>query len=318
MTEFLKPSDLNKVWSNAGDNIAPSDAKINSGWAVEIPARQHFNYIDNKQDQAIAHINQHGIAVWDNTTEYQAGKSYVTGSNGHLYVALQTHTNQNPTTDVSEVYWADVLKANQVLFTAPGVSSWTVPLILKLGVRRATVTVVGAGGGGGGSTATASFGAAAGGGGGGGYTQSVIDLTGTTSVSITIGTGGSASANGAGTATAGGTSSFGALLSATGGAGGNSATAGASTAVVGAGQVGGQGVGGSLAEFGGHGQHGVAGSPTVASTPVGGGAGGASIISGPSASSGLHGAGGTGGAAQAGAGSGAGGPGGNGIVIIRW
>lgn len=99
MANITKPSDINKIWSASGDIISPSDTKITNGWAVEIPPRQWFNWLDNKQDQAIAHMNQHGIAVWDNTTEYQAGTSYVQGSNGNIYKALTTNININPTTD---------------------------------------------------------------------------------------------------------------------------------------------------------------------------------------------------------------------------
>lgn len=109
MAEINKPSDINKIWASAGDVLAPSDSKISTGWAVEIPPRQWFNYIDWKQDQAIAHINQHGIPVWDNTTEYQYSvggtKSLCMGSNGAIYRAKQLNTNQNPVLDVTNVYW---------------------------------------------------------------------------------------------------------------------------------------------------------------------------------------------------------------------
>lgn len=109
MAEINKPSDINKIWASAGDVLAPSDSKISTGWAVEIPPRQWFNYIDWKQDQAIAHINQHGIAVWDNTTEYQYSlsgtKSICMGSDGTIYRAKQVNINQNPVTDVSDTYW---------------------------------------------------------------------------------------------------------------------------------------------------------------------------------------------------------------------
>lgn len=99
-----KPQNINKIWSNSGDRATPSDQKINQGWVPEIPPHQWFNYIDNKQDQAIAHINQMGIPQWDAVTEYQAGKSYVQGpTSGVVYRALQTHTNQNP--EVSSGFW---------------------------------------------------------------------------------------------------------------------------------------------------------------------------------------------------------------------
>lgn len=109
MAEINKPSDINKIWASAGDVLAPSDGKIATGWSVEIPPRQYFNYIDHKQDQAIAHINQHGIPVWDAVTEYQYSvsgtKSICMGSDGTIYRAKQVSINQNPVTDVSDTYW---------------------------------------------------------------------------------------------------------------------------------------------------------------------------------------------------------------------
>jgi len=109
MAEITKPLDINKIWASAGDVLAPSDSKIATGWQVEVPPRQYFNYIDQKQDQAIAHINQHGIAVWDNTTEYQYSlsgtKSICMGSDGTIYRAKQVSVNQNPATDTTDTYW---------------------------------------------------------------------------------------------------------------------------------------------------------------------------------------------------------------------
>lgn len=96
MAEFSLPIDLNLQWASAGDILKPTDTKVQQGWQPEIPARQWFNWLDNRQDQAIAHIAQHGIAVWSSTLEYQAGKSYVQGSDGIVYKALTTHTNINP------------------------------------------------------------------------------------------------------------------------------------------------------------------------------------------------------------------------------
>lgn len=106
MPQIIKPSNLSLTWASAGDVLDPGNTKYATGWQVEIPPRQWFNYLDNRQDTAIAHINQHGVAVWDATTEYQANKSYVQGStNGTVYRCVQTHTNQNPETDLSNTYW---------------------------------------------------------------------------------------------------------------------------------------------------------------------------------------------------------------------
>lgn len=106
MAQILKPANLSLTWASGGDVLNPGDTKYASGWAVEIPARQWFNYLDNRQDTALAHINQHGVVVWDSTTEYQEDKSYVQGvTNGTIYRCIQTHTNQDPELDVGNVYW---------------------------------------------------------------------------------------------------------------------------------------------------------------------------------------------------------------------
>ena len=106
MANILKPSKLNLLWASGGDILDPGDTKYQTGWGVEVPPRQWENYIQNKQDQAIAHINQHGIAVWDAETEYQANTSYTQGqTNGTIYRAKLTHTGQNPELDTLNTYW---------------------------------------------------------------------------------------------------------------------------------------------------------------------------------------------------------------------
>lgn len=106
MAEISKPSNLSLTWASGGDVLNPGDTKYATGWQVEIPPRQWFNYLDNRQDTALAHINQHGVIAWDNTTEYQEDKSYVQGlTNGTVYRCIQTHTNQDPELDLGNVYW---------------------------------------------------------------------------------------------------------------------------------------------------------------------------------------------------------------------
>jgi hypothetical protein len=106
MANISKPGKLNLLWASGGDILDPGDTKYQTGWSVEVPPRQWENYIQNKQDQAIAHINQHGIAVWDADTEYQANTSYTQGqTNGTIYRAKVTHSGQNPELDTLNTYW---------------------------------------------------------------------------------------------------------------------------------------------------------------------------------------------------------------------
>lgn len=189
------------------------------------------------------------------------------------------------------------------------------------GTASVEVTVVGAGGGGGGTGAMggSQFGAG-GGGGSGGWGLSYL-ATGFSGQTITIGLGG-AGGTGANGST-GGTTSFGALLSASGGGGGafGVPTAGGSCQV---GGVGGSASGANLYSSGG-----APGTPSVSFTngnQVSGGGGGSAYGAGGSARNsptnpGIVGAGpgggGGGATGQSGAGAQTGGNGANGIVIIR-
>lgn len=105
MAEIIKPSYLFKVWAELGNKVEPADTKKEIGWVPEIPTCEMFNWLDGRQDQAIAHINQFGIAVWDGSSEYIANRSRVQSANGHIFTAKQTNTNQNPDADTSATYW---------------------------------------------------------------------------------------------------------------------------------------------------------------------------------------------------------------------
>jgi microcystin-dependent protein len=103
MPDISKPSGINNRWAESGLKSAPDVSKIDLGWEVEKPPYQVQNWLDNKQDNFNAHVNQHGIPYWDSETEYQANKSYVVDPiSGIVYRCLVTNTNQtvsNPT------YW---------------------------------------------------------------------------------------------------------------------------------------------------------------------------------------------------------------------
>lgn len=114
MPQITKPNTLNKIWADGGDRATPLDSKISSGWQIEIPPRQWFNWLDNRQDQAIAHFNQHGIPVWDDQTEYQAGRSYVQDpGNGLIYRCTVTNAGNQPALSPSHwtVAFADAASA---------------------------------------------------------------------------------------------------------------------------------------------------------------------------------------------------------------
>lgn len=100
MPLFSKPQ-FNNVWASGGTKLSPDVSKISVGWVVEIPPYEFDNWIQNRQDALLAHINQVGIPMWDQTVEYQATKSYVQGTtSGTIYRAVTTNTNINPELDI--------------------------------------------------------------------------------------------------------------------------------------------------------------------------------------------------------------------------
>ena len=113
---------------------------------------------------------------------------------------------------------------NGLFRSFPANDTFTIPT----GVTKIRVRVVGAGGGGKNAGT---------GGGGGGYAHGVFNVTPGTPYAITVGTGGT----GGTSPTAGGTSSLGALISATGGGAGQASAA----------AVGGTGTGGDFQATGG-------------------------------------------------------------------
>ena len=158
--------------------------------------------------------------------------------------------------------------------------TFTVPSL----VTSLTVEAIGGGGGGGGTYGglLGITSATAGGGGGGGYARGTVSVTPGQTHTVTVGSGGAGGASGNNNGVAGGNSSFGAFVVATGGARGT-----AGNAANGAGGAGGVGTTGSTFFTGGAG-----------GIPSGGGSAG-------SASNGNAGSGATGGAAVTGGGAGA-------------
>lgn len=107
MAYVSKPASLSLVWATTGLKEKPVDSKIAQGWISELPPFEFQNWLQNRADAFQAHVNQNGIPEWDNTTEYQGGKSFVRGSDGKLYKALLTHLDKNPVDPTNSAYWTE-------------------------------------------------------------------------------------------------------------------------------------------------------------------------------------------------------------------
>ncbi|WP_414880798.1 glycine-rich domain-containing protein [Pseudomonas brassicacearum] len=130
---------------------------------------------------------------------------------------IATHSMVLEGTDYRSMVTPHVLREvfpfrGRQVFKVPGVFTWKVPS----GVTKVWVEVIGGGGGG------ARYKTLPGpsGGAGGGIARKLYDLGGQTSVTVTVGAGGIGALVDGGAGTAGGTSSFGNAVAATGGGGG--------------------------------------------------------------------------------------------------
>lgn len=190
---------------------------------------------------------------------------------------------------------------NMVVFFTPGTTAWTVPA----GVT--SVYVEGAGAGGGGAVSAGVYGGSPGG--GGGWFEGFFTVTPGASIAVTVGAGGAGRSPGEGSpGGTGGSTSFGALATATGGVGGNYADG---SSAVGGGD-GGVASGGQLNIHGQVGQS--SNAPSANSNyPMGGSCGRFGGGSNNGGSGLLPGSGGGAGCAYGAAGSGQ-----KGLVTIRW
>ena len=92
---------MRERWASAGSVAIPSTEKTAEGWIEEIPPSELANFIENRQDEAIAYLMQQGIAEWLNNLEYQPS-SFIQ-YDGMVYKALSVNINQQP--NITPLIW---------------------------------------------------------------------------------------------------------------------------------------------------------------------------------------------------------------------
>ena len=108
MVGIVNKPDINYgIWASNGDVAVPSSEKVEIGHIVEKPKKEIVNWIENRQDQFMAYLNQVGIPEWDSKTTYKANISFVNRS-GAVYKAKSQNIDKDPTLnqDIWEISWA--------------------------------------------------------------------------------------------------------------------------------------------------------------------------------------------------------------------
>lgn len=98
MATIVKPIYTQQnIWGSEGAKTLPPEAKIKVGWGQEMMPAEYENWVQNRQDHALAYLYQFGLAEWDSLTEYAAGKSLVQ-YDGQIYRALTDNKGVTPNT----------------------------------------------------------------------------------------------------------------------------------------------------------------------------------------------------------------------------
>lgn len=78
----------------APDIVAPDNTKLGLGWLGEdLPPHNYFNFLQNRADAYLKHLDENGIPAWDDLTTYSIG-SIVKSSDTVVYYS-KTNSNQN-------------------------------------------------------------------------------------------------------------------------------------------------------------------------------------------------------------------------------
>jgi hypothetical protein len=111
--------DLTRVWAlgaPSGNIIDPdltTPGKFAAGWQAEVPPFEYFNFIQKQITEGLAHINEQGIAVWDNVTTYPVG-ALAKGSDGNVYKSLASQSDNDPVSDGGINWDKELTKADLI------------------------------------------------------------------------------------------------------------------------------------------------------------------------------------------------------------
>lgn len=125
---------MNRIWAgNAlGPNVLDPDTtspgKFESGYGLEAPFYQHWNFILKRAYEGIVYLYQNGIGIWDSNTDYGAN-ALATGSDGQYYSSVIANQGNNPVGD-DGTYWvtlASIINPSPSTLDATSNEYWVSP-----------------------------------------------------------------------------------------------------------------------------------------------------------------------------------------------
>ncbi len=114
--------EIVEVWADTGAKTDPNTqyvdpTKIETGWIAEIPFHESENFMRNRADQFLAHVNDYGVPHWDNVTEYPAIAWSRSTVDGKVYQAnnLVTAGSTEPSANATDWTLVEVISKSQLL-----------------------------------------------------------------------------------------------------------------------------------------------------------------------------------------------------------
>lgn len=96
--------DLTIVWAETGTVVEPDDTKKAAGYIAEKPAFEVFNWLVNRADRFLRHIDENGIPAWSSTVTYNEGSLVL---HGKILKRSTSDTNLGKDPDSTTGWWDD-------------------------------------------------------------------------------------------------------------------------------------------------------------------------------------------------------------------
>lgn len=102
------PTNLDvDIWASGAAEpdfkLDPQSAKYAQGWVVELARVDYENYIQNRQDEAIANIVENGVPHWESTITYQRQSTARSPLDSYVYISINNGVTggSDPSVDIS-------------------------------------------------------------------------------------------------------------------------------------------------------------------------------------------------------------------------
>lgn len=125
--------DMEVLWANSGSKTEPNDTKKNTGWIVEKPALEYMNWLQNRVDEFLGHMNDWGIPTWDSVTDYPDLAWTRSTVDDLIYVSNTTpNLNKEPSVSAEWDLLEDYLKTSFDLLYLPRLSGGTAGRVVQV------------------------------------------------------------------------------------------------------------------------------------------------------------------------------------------